>query len=76
MLDRPDPRLSERVLETLRQHGGKLPWRDLADALGIVAEDDRYEFLYNLRMIEQSGIVRSEASDGAIRFWIVKKASG
>jgi hypothetical protein len=76
MLDGPNAVLSAKILETLRQRDGKVAWRDIADALGIVAEHARYDLLYNLRVLEQSGLVRSEASDGAIRFWIVKKASG
>ena len=63
MLDRPDTLLSAKILETLRQHGGKLAWRDIADVLGIVTEEARYILLYNLRVLEQKVNASDKLSD-------------
>ena len=75
MNDFPDPLLSEKILQEIRQCEGKPAWCDIAISIGAVTAEGRYECLNALRLLEKSGIVRSEASNGAIRFWIVAGAT-
>jgi hypothetical protein len=74
--DHADPMLSERILQAIGQCEGKPAWYDIAILIGADTAERRYECLNALRLLEKSGIVRSEASNGAIRFWIVAKATG
>jgi hypothetical protein len=72
----PDPLLSERILQAIRQCEGKPAWYDIAISIGADTVEGRSECLNALRLLEKSGVVRSETSNGAIRFWIVARASG
>jgi hypothetical protein len=72
MNDQPDPLVSAKILETLHRREGKPAWYEIATSIGAFAVGQHYECLNALRLLGQAGILRSEASDGAIRFWIAE----
>jgi len=71
--DQLDAPLRNKVLDLIRENDGRLGWHGIARMLGADELAEQAEVFMELRALEKLGILRRETSDGAIRFWIVKK---
>ena len=65
--------MREKVLNLIRHSDGRLGWYEIARSLGADELAERGAVFFELRALEKLGVIRREASDGAIRFWLVKK---
>ena len=59
------------ILRVIAQQDGQLGWHRIANALGAETFEDSAGVFLEIRSLEQSGVIRRDAHNGAVRFWIV-----
>jgi hypothetical protein len=64
--------MRKRILDLIHKSDGRLGWYEIARSLGADELAERGEVFFELRALEKLGAIRREASDGAVRFWIIR----
>jgi DNA-binding MarR family transcriptional regulator len=67
----PEKPISDRVLDLIGQHDGKLDWIEIAAAVGADSLAERSHIFAAVRSLERRGKVRRQHGEGDARYWIV-----
>jgi hypothetical protein len=66
----PSKPVSERILDLIAQHDGKLDWIGIAAALGADNAPERSHIFTEVRSLERRRLVRRKHGEGDARYWI------